>query len=186
MQLHDPYATATPSQRLAAVARNMRLAKIAGRAVVDRPIDLHAPKFVEPPPEIYPAVPNESWAERQKKIPLPKPHWFEIIAEIGPIEPIRPTVEQIQRASCDHFDLTRTDFLSERRTAYIVLARQTAMYLCKVLTLRTLPEIGRRFVGRDHTTVLHAVRKIAAKVASDPVFSAEVDLLKIKIGEQAA
>ena len=58
------------------------------------------------------------------------------------------------------YNVSRSDILSERRTAAVVQPRQIAMYLSKVLTLRSLPEIGRRFGGRDHTTVLHAVRKI--------------------------
>lgn len=177
--LHNPYTVATPSQRLAAAARNMRLAKIASRAVVDRPIMLRAPRTLPVEPE--PVIHRDTWAERQKKIPLPKAPWFEIIAEIAPVEPIRPTIEQIQRVCCEHFKFTRDDFLSFRRTAAMVYARQIAMYLCKTLTLRSLPEIGRRFIGRDHTTVLHAVRKIAAKIEVDPELSAEVEALKIKI-----
>jgi chromosomal replication initiator protein len=59
-----------------------------------------------------------------------------------------------------------------------VLPRQVAMYLAKTLTLRSLPEIGRRFGGRDHTTVLHAVRKIESLVGNDNVLAEEIELLK--------
>ena len=65
------------------------------------------------------------------------------------------------------YNVSRSDLLSSRRTANVVRPRQVAMYLAKTLTLRSLPEIGRRFGGRDHTTVLHAVRKIEALVAKD-------------------
>src|SRR6202021_1809917 len=68
--------------------------------------------------------------------------------------------------------------LASRRTANVVRPRQVAMYLAKTLTLRSLPEIGRRFGGRDHTTVLHAVRKIEALVAKDVALSEEVESLK--------
>jgi chromosomal replication initiator protein len=68
--------------------------------------------------------------------------------------------------------------LSSPRTANVVRPRQVAMYLAKTLTLRSLPEIGRRFGGRDHTTVLHAVRKIEALVAKDVSLSEEVESLK--------
>ena len=61
--------------------------------------------------------------------------------------------------------------------------RQVAMYLAKTLTLRSLPEIGRRFGGRDHTTVLHAVRKIEALVAKDVALSEEVESLKRQLQE---
>jgi chromosomal replication initiator protein len=60
----------------------------------------------------------------------------------------------------------------------VVRPRQVAMYLAKVLTLRSLPEIGRRFGGRDHTTVLHAVRKIEALVGNDNILAEEVESLK--------
>ena len=72
-----------------------------------------------------------------------------------------PSVTRIQEVVARQYGVSRFDLLSSRRTANIVRPRQVAMYLCKTLTLRSLPEIGRRFGGRDHTTVLHAVRKIS-------------------------
>jgi len=68
--------------------------------------------------------------------------------------------------------------LSSRRTANVVRPRQVAMYLAKILTLRSLPEIGRRFGGRDHTTVLHAVRKIESLAGNDNAFAEEIEALK--------
>ena len=75
-------------------------------------------------------------------------------------EPKRVKIEDIQKLVASRFNVSRADILSSRRTAAVVKPRQIAMYLSKILTLRSLPEIGRRFGGRDHTTVLHAVRKI--------------------------
>ncbi len=75
-------------------------------------------------------------------------------------EPKRVRIEDIQRIVARHYNVSKTELLSNRRTRTIVKPRQVAMYLSKVLTPRSLPEIGRRFGGRDHTTVLHAVRKI--------------------------
>ena len=66
----------------------------------------------------------------------------------------------------------------------VVRPRQVAMYLAKVLTLRSLPEIGRRFGGRDHTTVLHAVRKIEALVTRDVALSDEVESLKRQLQQE--
>ena len=77
-----------------------------------------------------------------------------------------------------HFNVSRGDILSARRTASVVRPRQIAMYLSKLLTPRSLPEIGRRFGGRDHTTVLHAVRKITGLVTTDGSLSEEIELLK--------
>ena len=93
-------------------------------------------------------------------------------------EPKRVKIEEIQKLVASHYNVTRADILSSRRTANVVRPRQIAMYLAKVLTPRSLPEIGRRFGGRDHTTVLHAVRKIEALAKSDGKLSEEVDLLK--------
>jgi chromosomal replication initiator protein len=74
--------------------------------------------------------------------------------------------------------VSRADLLSSRRTANVVRPRQVAMYLAKILTLRSLPEIGRRFGGRDHTTVLHAVRKIETLAGNDSAFADEIETLK--------
>ena len=83
-----------------------------------------------------------------------------------------------QKLVASRYNVSRSDILSERRTAAVVKPRQIAMYLSKVLTLRSLPEIGRRFGGRDHTTVLHAVRKIEKQIGEDAVLGDEVELLK--------
>ncbi len=99
-------------------------------------------------------------------------------------EPKRVRVEDIQRIVARHFNVPRSDLLSNRRTRTIVRPRQVAMYLAKVLTPRSLPEIGRRFGGRDHTTVLHAVRKIENQQGIDAKLSQELELLKRLIQEQ--
>ncbi|MDQ8730177.1 chromosomal replication initiator protein DnaA [Bradyrhizobium sp. LHD-71] len=102
---------------------------------------------------------------------------------IRPQEPKRVKIEDIQRVVARQYNVSRSDLLSSRRTANVVRPRQVAMYLSKTLTLRSLPEIGRRFGGRDHTTVLHAVRKIEALVGKDPVLADEVELLKRQLQE---
>ncbi|MCB4769032.1 chromosomal replication initiator protein DnaA [Ancylobacter sp. Lp-2] len=98
-------------------------------------------------------------------------------------EPKRVRVDDILRVVAKHYNVTRADILSQRRTANVVKPRQIAMYLAKTLTLRSLPEIGRRFGGRDHTTVLHAVRKIEGLVGSDSVLAGEVEALKRLVSE---
>jgi len=97
---------------------------------------------------------------------------------IRPAEPKRVRIEDIQRIVARQYNVSRADLLSSRRTANVVRPRQVAMYLAKVLTLRSLPEIGRRFGGRDHTTVLHAVRKIEALSGNDNALSEEIESLK--------
>ena len=102
---------------------------------------------------------------------------------VRPQEPRRVKIEDIQRVVARQYNVSRSDLLSSRRTANVVRPRQVAMYLAKTLTLRSLPEIGRRFGGRDHTTVLHAVRKIEALVSKDIALSDEVELLKRQLQE---
>ena len=97
---------------------------------------------------------------------------------IRPVEPKRVRIEDIQRIVARQYNVSRADLLSSRRTANVVRPRQVAMYLAKILTLRSLPEIGRRFGGRDHTTVLHAVRKIESLAGNDSAFAEEIEALK--------
>jgi chromosomal replication initiator protein len=97
---------------------------------------------------------------------------------IRPAEPKRVRIEDIQRIVARQYNVSRSDLLSSRRTANVVRPRQVAMYLAKILTLRSLPEIGRRFGGRDHTTVLHAVRKIEALTGNDTTLADEIESLK--------
>jgi chromosomal replication initiator protein len=102
---------------------------------------------------------------------------------VRPPENKRIKIEDIQRVVARQYNVSRADLLSSRRTANVVRPRQVAMYLAKTLTLRSLPEIGRRFGGRDHTTVLHAVRKIESLVNNDVVLAEEIELLKRQLQE---
>ena len=102
---------------------------------------------------------------------------------IGQREPRRVKIEDIQRVVARHYNVSKADLLSSRRTRTIVRPRQIAMYLAKMLTPRSLPEIGRRFGGRDHTTVLHAVRKIEGLIEGDMTLADEIELLKRMIDE---
>jgi chromosomal replication initiator protein len=102
---------------------------------------------------------------------------------IRPQEPKRVKIEDIQRVVARQYNVSRSDLLSSRRTANVVRPRQVAMYLAKTLTLRSLPEIGRRFGGRDHTTVLHAVRKIEGLVGNDMALAEEIEILKHQLQE---
>ena len=90
----------------------------------------------------------------------------------------RVTIEEIQKRVSEHFNVRVTDMHSARRARAVARPRQVAMYLSKQLTARSLPEIGRRFGGRDHTTVMHAVRKIEELKATDPGFAEDVELLR--------
>ena len=102
---------------------------------------------------------------------------------IRPQEPRKVKIDEIQRIVARRYNVSRGDLLSSRRTANVVRPRQIAMYLAKTLTLRSLPEIGRRFGGRDHTTVLHAVRKIEGLVGNDGALAEEIEMIKRELQE---
>jgi len=93
----------------------------------------------------------------------------------------RITVDEIQKACSEHFGLRQADLISERRNRAIARPRQAAMWLAKKLTTRSLPDIGRRFGGRDHTTVLHAVRRIEQLRAEDPQLARDLEVLARKL-----
>lgn len=108
--------------------------------------------------------------------------WFaDLIAMRAPKGPATASVERIQRVVCRRFNISLIDMKSDRRTANVVNPRQVAMYLCKELTLRSLPELGRRFGNRDHTTVLHGIRKIAARCVSSPEYAGMIAELKAEL-----
>jgi chromosomal replication initiator protein len=90
----------------------------------------------------------------------------------------RVTIDEIQRRVAEHFNIRLGEMTSDRRARAVARPRQVAMYLAKQLTTRSLPEIGRKFGGRDHTTVMHAVRKIEELKATDPALAEDVELLR--------
>ena len=94
------------------------------------------------------------------------------------IEPRRIKIEDILRIVSRHYAVSKQDILSQRRHRSVVRPRQIGMYLAKHLTSRSLPEIGRRFGDRDHTTVLHAIRKIDKEVGENPRLKEEIEELK--------
>ena len=95
------------------------------------------------------------------------------------------TVEQIQEAAADLFGVSRDAMLARDRTPRVSLARQIAMYVSRELTDETLPAIGRSFGGRNHTTVLHAHRRIAADLAADQDTADAVDALRTRLSERS-
>jgi chromosomal replication initiator protein len=90
----------------------------------------------------------------------------------------RVTIEEIQKRVAEHFNIRTSDMHSARRARSVARPRQVAMYLAKQLTTRSLPEIGRKFGGRDHTTVMHAVRKVEELRERDSGFAEDVELLR--------
>ncbi|MDP7142874.1 MAG: chromosomal replication initiator protein DnaA [Alphaproteobacteria bacterium] len=90
----------------------------------------------------------------------------------------RITIDEIQRKTAEHYNIKMPDMHSARRARNVARPRQVAMYLAKQLTSRSLPEIGRKFGGRDHTTVMHAVRKIEELMDQDAQIAQDVEIIR--------
>jgi len=95
------------------------------------------------------------------------------------------SIADVQDATCAHFGLSRNELLSRSRAERCVWPRQAAMYLCKELTAHSLPTIARAFDGRDHTTVLHACKRVAAHIAVSPPAYADIEALTATLTAQA-
>ena len=102
----------------------------------------------------------------------------ECLADILRVSQRKVTIDEIIRKVADHYNLRMTDLISSRRARIIARPRQVAMFLSKTLTSKSLPEIGRKFGGRDHTTVIHAVKKIEELKQIDNQISEEVEILR--------
>ena len=102
----------------------------------------------------------------------------ECLADILRASDRRVTIEEIQRKVAEHYNVRLSDMIGPKRLRTIARPRQVAMYLAKHLTTRSLPEIGRRFGGRDHTTIMHGIRKIDELMATDRQLAEDIGLLR--------
>ncbi len=93
------------------------------------------------------------------------------------------TIAQIQKKVAEHFSIKISDLTSARRSRCVARPRQIAMYLCKYLTSRSLAEIGRKFGGKDHTTIIHAVKRIEKLIQDDKEFASEVHCITREVNE---
>lgn len=134
--------------------------------------------FAPPKPTPAPVLIEQQMVELPKIEPPPQPKPPSII--VAPPLPFIP-IALIQRVVCARYNISLHEMLADRRTANLVRPRHVAMWLAKKLTMRSLPEIGRRFCGRDHTTVLSACRSIDAKRAVDPELVALMDELESEL-----
>ncbi|MFN3971517.1 MAG: chromosomal replication initiator protein DnaA [Gemmobacter sp.] len=102
----------------------------------------------------------------------------ECLADILRASDRKVTIDEIQRKVAEHYNVRLSDMIGPKRLRSIARPRQVAMYLSKQLTTRSLPEIGRRFGGRDHTTIMHGVKKIEELMATDSQLSDDIQLLR--------
>lgn len=106
---------------------------------------------------------------------------FEIMGLVDSSPHRRPRVIEIQRAAARHFSVELNDILSDRRDRKIALARHVAMYLARDLTLKSFQDIGSRFGARDHSTVVHGVKRIEAKLLFDAELTADVGRIRVEL-----
>jgi len=142
-------------------------------------VELLADKLTESGRELEGAVTRlyATWQYTQTRITLDLVETT-IRDLVNGIEPRRIKIEDILRLVSRHYGVSKSDILSPRRHRSVVWPRQIGMYLSKQLTTRSLPEIGRRFGDRDHTTVLHAIRKIEGEISNDTRLKDEIEELK--------
>ena len=176
----------TPSQAKFIQEHRERRKRLAAKARPDKPLvclsaSARAAAFEQPIIKLLsaevPETPTE-WAARQRQRYQP---WFSVETEIDPPAVLRPTIGLIQRKCCELFDIPAIAMIADRRLGSWVRARQIAMKLAKEMTLKSLPEIGRKFGDRDHTTVLHAVRKIEREESCDKDLAKELAVLRERI-----
>ncbi|MEQ8746498.1 chromosomal replication initiator protein DnaA [Pyruvatibacter sp.] len=115
--------------------------------------------------------------------PLTIEHAQDILRHLVRANEKRITIDDIQRKVTDYYNLRIVDMSSPRRSRSVARPRQVAMYLCKHLTTRSLPEIGRKFGGRDHTTVLHGINKIEELRAQDKSLDEDINVIRRTIEE---
>ena len=115
----------------------------------------------------------------------PEPYWPQTwvwdLIDFRPKRPTPPRLQQIIAATADYYNLSEAELLSSRRTHHVVIPRQVAMYVAKILTRKSLPEIGRGF-DRDHTTVLHSVRKMEVQSRTQTHIATAVSVIKRRLG----
>ncbi|MGY3607637.1 MULTISPECIES: helix-turn-helix domain-containing protein [unclassified Bradyrhizobium] len=167
--IYDPRRTMTPSQLAAAQAKATRAAKIAA-AGRDRGVSRTGTFGT---PRRLPA------AVVAKPEPVPVYRmWFDDLIDAVERAMKRPSIRDVQTATARHFDLTVEDLMPGGREKHLVRARHIAMFIAtRVCAQHSLPELGRRFGGFDHTTVMHARDRIAALHKSDAAVRADIDAI---------
>ena len=155
-----------------------RLAAVPGVEVPDAVIDYLVRHFTRNIRELEGALNKLLAYASLTNVAITLPMAEERLAESVRSARPRITIEEIQRSVCAHFKLDKSDMVSKRRLRSVARPRQIAMYLAKEMTPRSYPEIGRRFGGRDHSTVIHAVRVIEGLRVSDSEIDADIAAIR--------
>lgn len=177
--LYDGRTVATPSERLFAERRRLAIQRI------DRAAELYSifseGKVTAPQPVSQPESPKE-WLMRQISIALPPVDEAKIAQVKASFDPAisvpkRPALYDVQIAVCEHFGVTICQLVSKSRMKHLAVPRHYALYLAYMLCARSMPDLGRRFGNRDHTSILHSVHKIRDLRETDAFVSSTVAAL---------
>lgn len=150
-------------------ARKDRLARIAAAAARTKPA------LVVVQPIAAPVMPRDIFNPQEERA------WMMEMEGFVP-EPSYPTLDEIFAAVCTHYGIGKTEMMSQRRKGPTSGARHVVYYLARRLTLNSLQTIGRKLGDRDHTTILHGVRRIEERIRKDEELSATVEMLVEKLG----
>lgn len=170
--IHNPVADYTPTVRRLALEQRDRRGRFTRAAVAAKP------KAIVPAADV---VPEPMSVDIRDQGGRPYHLWFKIIDEIDPQQPGYPSVRFIQAVVCRYYNIRLADLISSRRTLAVVRPRQMAMHLCRELTLFSFPHISRAFSGRDHTTAVHAHKKIAQLALADAAIADDLARLTLAI-----
>jgi hypothetical protein len=173
--LYDPRRVATPSQRLAAAAHHMRRAKIRAKAIGDAPPTVVTFEIPNTPFGVAKVRPGYKPTKAEPAVIHRM--WFEDLILEAERHLRKPRVPDVLKATAFHFGLSQVDLLKGGRTKDLVLPRHIAMFLAYRLTDLSLPDIGRRFGGYDHTSILHGRDRIRHLIKSDIEVARHVDVI---------
>jgi chromosomal replication initiator protein len=167
-----------PEATLREAIVRQRLAAVPGVDVPDAVVDYLVRHFTRNIRELEGALNKLLAYASLTNVAITLPMAEERLAESVRSARPRITIEEIQRSVCAYFKLDKSDMVSKRRLRAVARPRQIAMYLAKEMTPRSYPEIGRRFGGRDHSTVIHAVRVIESLRVTDSEIDADIAAIR--------
>jgi hypothetical protein len=142
---------------------------------------LRAQPVARPVLVVVPVAEPEPEPDRSQIGAAPEPAPAPPVITVTMPVPTYPSIRSIVAATAAHYGVPVIDLMSQRRQKSIILPRQIAMYLARVITPRSLPDIGRNMGGRDHTTIHHAYHKIARLAETDPEVAASIDCLRSRL-----
>lgn len=175
----DIQITYAQKLHIAHLARLRRIEE-AARKMKERAAEQAAPCRVTPKPLVAtakhePLFDDAEWRKFSARYDELKESTI-ALREVGFVRTV--SVDLIQRVTAQYYKISKKEMLADRRTRKLSRPRQIAMYLAKTMTMRSLPEIGRFFANRDHTTILHGVRKIERLITDDPSYAFEINQIR--------